>query len=134
MRLVPLLLAIGIASCGGPDGTQLFVTDYMSPQVAEIQPMGTSGGDHASIFASPGEYEPVSLVLRPTRSLSSVSVEVTDLASTAGSIPASRISVRVVRPFHGEGRDVLEAPPEDWSVGGGATEFLWATVHVPDDA
>ncbi len=95
-------------------------------------------------FATPGEYEPVTVAIRALEPLKNVRVEVGDLAADAGTIPARAIEVREVRcwpqrigsSWSKEYRAMPELLELFQSVGIAAdtTQEFWLTIHVPDDA
>jgi hypothetical protein len=89
----------------------------------------------ARLFASPGEYEPVSFLLRPKEALSSVFIAAGDLNGPAGAvIPAKNGVVQSVEGFHGAGREILMGLGRPWDMPAYSTEFFWYTVKVPQDA
>ena len=91
------------------------------------------------IFASPGEYEPVTFTVRPLRRVQRAQVEVNGLP-----IPADRIVVRRARYVKARRNysdfglyrivpDILDR----WESGGLAADenaTSWITIHLPDDA
>ena len=92
------------------------------------------------IFASPGEYEPLTFTVQPLRPLRQTSIGVTAL----GPVPATAIDVRKVRymkarrnysatGFYRIVPDVLDR----WTGGpltAGENATFWLTLRVPDDA
>jgi len=61
-----------------------------------------NSGDTVSISLTPGEYEPGSFILRPTRDIASLNLELSDLtdAETGKIIPASNVDIRVVKCWY----------------------------------
>ncbi|MHB8898596.1 MAG: hypothetical protein ACYC6Y_07600 [Thermoguttaceae bacterium] len=108
-----------------------------APRPGELDP-------DLAIFASQGEYEPVTLTVRPLADLAGASLSAGDLRCGESVIPASRIDVRwvrymLVRPNYSMffsyhvAPDVLEhRPPGDLKEG--ENQRFWITVHVPEDA
>jgi hypothetical protein len=89
----------------------------------------------AKLFATIGEYEPFSFLLRPREALSGVFVTPAELKGPGQAvIPAANVTVRSVEGFHGGGRDVLVPVGHPWDMSAHSTEFFWCTVKVPDDA
>jgi len=86
----------------------------------------------ARLFASPGEYEPFSFLLRPKQALAAVFIAPSDLQGPAGAvIAAANLKVQSVEGFHGGGRDILMPVGRPWSMPAYDTEFFWCAVHVP---
>ena len=89
----------------------------------------------AGLFASLGEYEPFSFLLRPKRSLAGVFITASALTGPGGrTIAADRVVVASVEGFHDAGRRILMRLGRKWNMGAHSTEYFWCTVHVPDDA
>jgi hypothetical protein len=95
-------------------------------------------------FASPGEYEPVALTVRPLRNLAGARLTAGDLRSDGAVIPAARVEVRAVRTMfvrpnystfnsYHVAPDVLEKR-ESVDLAQGCNQRFWITIHVPDDA
>lgn len=93
-------------------------------------------------FACPGEYEPLSFVVRAQRDLEKCAILTFDLKDENGNvIPSNSIDVRVVkgRPrLYGANQYFLfpfflEAGTEI-EISGGTTAQYWLTIKVPDDA
>ncbi len=105
----------------------------MTPRPEETNP-------ELRIFASPGEYEPLTVSVRALRDLEKLMVTVSDL----GPIAAADIDVRHVKYMKARPNytvlhryrivpDVLE-PFEFTDVPEGETDRFWLTVRVPEDA
>ncbi len=88
----------------------------------------------AAIFASPGQYEPFSFLLRPKEGVEDVMIAAGELRGPAGVIPAANVAVASVEEFHGRGRSILVPLGKPWNMAAYATEFFWCTVKVPADA
>ncbi len=88
----------------------------------------------AAIFASLGEYEPFSFLLRPKESIEDVMIAGSELRGPGGTIPAANVAVASVEEFHGGGRQILMPLGKPWNMSAYAAEFFWCTVKVPADA
>jgi hypothetical protein len=131
LLIVPVLLALcGVVSAE----TELYVTDTLAPQELSIKPLGGSPSTAARIFASPGEYEPVSFALRPKERLTAVMIRGGDLKGDAGAIPAANVRVRSVEGYHGKDRDILMDLGRPWDMPALSKELFWVTVRAPEDA
>ena len=82
---------------------QLYVTDYLAPQEKTIQPLGGKASHVARIFATPGEYEPVSLAVRPDQ-------RVEQMFLKSGILPARRVPLTRPTCASNRSRDFREAP------------------------
>lgn len=92
------------------------------------------------LFATPGEYEPASFIIRPLRDLKGARVN----AGPIGPVPASGIDVRHVRYMlarpnytvagrYREVPDVLERF-DALDLRAGRNERIWLTLRIPEDA
>jgi hypothetical protein len=88
----------------------------------------------AAIFASPGQYEAFSFLLRPKEGVEDMMIAAGELRGPAGVIPAANVAVASVEEFHGRGRSILVPLGKPWNMAAYATEFFWCTVKVPADA
>ena len=107
------------------------------PRAEELDPQ-------LAIFASLGEYEPVTFTVLPLKGLPAARVIAGDLHCGDAVIPSANIEVRsvrnvLVRPnystyfsYH-EAPDVLEAR-ESVEIALGRNQRFWITVKVPEDA
>jgi len=103
---------------------------WTSPAAEEMNPT-------LRIFASPGEYEPITFTVRPLRALQQVSVT----ASSIGPVPASSIDVRKVRYYRARpnynASGLFRTVPdmlEHWQGGplaAGENATFWLTAHIP---
>lgn len=96
-------------------------------------------------FATPGEFEPVTLALYPVRPLQNLKVRVSSLTSAVGEIPASQIDVRLATYWnigypsyttvntYRRVPELLERVTAHTSPAGECQRY-WLTVHVPDAA
>ena len=108
---------------------------FKLPTAVTVRREATTSPREARLFASLGEYEPFSFLLRPKETLEDVFIEGTRLEGPEGSfIPAKNVVITSVEQFHGEGRDILMQLGHKWNMGAHSTEFFWCTIKVPDDA
>ena len=107
-------------------------------------PRPTELNPDLAIFASLGEYEPVTFTVFPLKDLSAAKVTAGDLRCEGAVIPAKNIDVRyvrymLVRPNYSTyysyhvAPDVLEHK-DSVAVKKGCNQTCWITVKVPDDA
>lgn len=108
---------------------------YRRPDRVRVERSGAGNPREARLFASPGEYEPFSFLLRPKQSLQDVFITAAALKGPGGAtIPKANVVVTSVERFLGEGRDILMPLGRKWNMGAHSTEHFWVTVKVPDDA
>ena len=107
---------------------------YESPRKAMVQPQVSGDPRQAKLFASPGEYEPFSFLLRPLESLEEVMINSTELRGSGGVIPQEDVVVTSVEGFHDEGRRILMRLGRTWNMSAHSTEYFWCTVRLPDGA
>jgi len=107
---------------------------YDSPAKVAIQSRAAGDPREAHLFASRGEYEPFSFLLRPLENLTDVFITASTLTGSAGTIPADCVTVRSVEGFHGGGRQILMRLGHTWNMPAYSTEYFWYTVHVPETA
>lgn len=132
-------LAARPVTYGGPQEITIKTADgktvtFKSPVAVTVQRASGGGERDARLFATPGEFEPFSFLLRPRQTLEEVFITSSDLQGPAGAIPASQVAVASVEHFLGEGRDILMALGKPWNMAAHSTEFFWCTIQVPDDA
>ncbi len=130
--LISCLLLLTVGRCFAEIG--LYVTDYLEPQELAIKPLGVKPSTIARIFATPGEYEPVSFAVRPTERVEDMFIRSGDLAGPGGVIPEENVRVRSVEGFHGGDHDILMELGRPWDMPAFQRELFWVTVHVPDTA
>ena len=108
---------------------------YQSPSAVAISP-SVAGKNlrEARIFASPGEYEPFSFLVRPRESIEQVMISGSELKGPGGSIPAANVAVASVEEFFPGGRQILVPVGKAWNMSAYAVEYMWCTVKVPEDA
>lgn len=107
---------------------------YDEPARIVIEAKVAADRREAKIFASPGEYEPFSILLQPKVPLQEVFVTATELVGTAGRIPKQNLVVTSVETSSGMNRKILIRLGNKWNMGAYTTEYFWCTVKVPDDA
>jgi hypothetical protein len=113
---------------------ELYVADYLAPQEKTIKPLGGQATRVARLFATPGEYEPVSFAVRPDDRVEQLFLAATDLTGPGGVIPKSNVRVQSVEGFHGGDKDILMDLGAPWDMPAFQRELFWATVHVPPAA
>ncbi|NLY02533.1 MAG: hypothetical protein GXY83_41165 [Rhodopirellula sp.] len=107
------------------------------PRQSELDP-------RLEIYASPGEYEPVTITVHPVEDLAGIKVTPGELRSETSAIASDQIDVRyvrymLVRPNYSAffsyhvAPDVLEQR-ESVDTKRGENQRFWITVKVPDDA
>lgn len=84
------------------------------------------------IFASLGEYEPVTLLVWALKPLKSVRITASDLVGGKATISSSNVEVRVVRFIHNlpafhEKRKQIDIPE-------GQTQVFWLLIYIPKQA
>lgn len=130
-----ILACLASVSLGVPAADlELYVTDPLDPQVVQIRPLGGEPTTTARLFATPGEYEPVSFALRPTVRMEEVFVTSGELVGPNGRIGAEHVRVQSVEGFHGGDRDILMDLGHPWPMPAYRRELFWVTVHVPKEA
>ena len=107
---------------------------YRKPDRVLVERSTPGDPRKARIFASAGEYEPFSFLLRPKESLEEVFITAGDLTGPAGTIPKTCVAVASVEGFQGDGRQILMPLGREWNMGAHSTEYFWCTVRVPEDA
>jgi len=98
-------------------------------------------GRPLSCFATPSEYEPVSLLVHALRPLKDIRVSVGDLRCGKERIPSSRITINVIRPYRlmldglrWESVPLFLDANRPTELGAHRTGQWWITIKVPDDA
>ena len=114
-----------------PDGKAV---TYKSPRKVAVQRQAPGDPREARIFASLGEAEPFSFLLRPKETLQDVFITATALTGPAGTIPRENVVVASVEGFLGGGRDILMRLGKTWNMSAHSTEYFWCTTTVPPDA
>ena len=113
------------------DGEQV---TYDAPSRVTIDRKGKTDPRQARIFASIGEYEPFSFLLRPKTALEKVFITSSDLTGDAGRIPKENVSICSVEGSGQMERKILMKLGNKWNMPAYSTEHFWCTMKVPDDA
>lgn len=112
-------------------GIDLYVTDYMAPTGAEPEPLGGRKTRRATMFATPGEYEPVAFALVTLTHLRGVTITGGELTGPMGVISSAHLRVRAVERVPGMGRSVLTDLGPSLELPAGSPRLFWVTVRVP---
>jgi Glycoside hydrolase 123, N-terminal domain len=107
---------------------------YDKPLRVTVNRKGGANPREARIFASKGEYEPFSLLLRPKTALEQVFITSSDLTGDAGRIPKENVTICSIEDSTRIGRKILVKLGKKWNMPAYSTENFWCTVKVPDDA
>ena len=121
-------------------GFVVFARHYLECIYPHTQPRPEEMNPELRVFATPGEFEPLTFIVHPLRDLAGAKVTVSDL----GPVKASDIDVRHVRFLRARpnytvtGRyrivpDMLERF-DSLDLPAGENARFWLTVRVPDDA
>ncbi|MCK5801193.1 MAG: hypothetical protein KAI66_00105 [Lentisphaeria bacterium] len=126
-------------------GFLLFQRPIMDPVYPNTRPLSRERLQTLTAFATPGEFEPLTFSIYPTRALENLRVEVSALTGGASEIPASALDVRLLtywnigyprytsRTTYRRTPELLErvtvhsSPAEE-------CQRWWITVRVPDGA
>jgi len=126
-------------------GYVLFQRPIMEPVYPNTKPLAQERLGQLVAFATPGEFEPLTLSLYPARDLQNLKVRCSSLTCEAGAIPMAAITVRLVtywnvgyprytsRSTYRRTPELLErvsvhSSPQD------ECQRYWIGVHVPEDA
>jgi hypothetical protein len=127
-------LVVLISALAAQAAVEVCVTDYLAPQQKTIKPLGGVRTNLARLFATPGEYEPVSFAVRPDERVEQMFLTATDLTGPGGTIPKANVRVQSVEGYHGNDKDILMDLGQPWDMPAMQRELFWATVKVPADA
>ncbi|MGO8745829.1 MAG: hypothetical protein ACLQNE_07550 [Thermoguttaceae bacterium] len=126
-------------------GYLLFSRPTVEPVYPNTHPRPDERLEALVAFATPGQFEPLTLALYPLRPLANLKVRVSALVSSKGEIPADCIDVRL-GTFWNIGYpsyttvDTYQRTPEllervtVYSSPAGECQRYWLSIHVPDDA
>ena len=110
---------------------QVIIKKANGEQVTYDEPLGVTvdrkgGADprEASIFASKGEYEPFSLLLRPKAALEQVFITSSDLTGDAGRIPKENVEICSVESSGQMERKILLKLGKKWNMPAYSTEHF----------
>jgi hypothetical protein len=117
----------------------VFVTNYLQRGSTSTEPTPEQLTDKLSVFAAPGEYEPVTISIRAGIELKGLQVMLTGvLKNQAGdTIPTSAVDIRLVDPLESWSKRQEECyllPKTAVDVPAETTRRFWITVKVPADA
>jgi hypothetical protein len=107
---------------------------YSEPSRVAVYRRIVANQREAKIFASIGEYEPFSLLLRPKVGLQEVFITSSDLTGDAGRIPQENVVISSVESSGEMGSKILMRLGKKWNMPAHSTEHFWCTVKVPDNA
>jgi hypothetical protein len=107
---------------------------YDEPLLATVDRKVGADPREARIFASKGEYEPFSLLLRPKAAIEQVFITSSDLTGDAGRIPKENVEICSVESSGQMERKILVKLGKKWNMPAYSTEHFWCTVKVPDGA
>jgi hypothetical protein len=123
-------------------GYIVFSRNYLEEVYYNSNPRPAEIGAELRLFATPGEYEPVTFAVKPLAALSGATVTCTELKTEAGAtLPREIVDVRFVRQLARgvrsfvwmPGPEALE-PFDRLDLPAGRTTLFWLTVHVPPTA
>ncbi|MCL4206971.1 MAG: hypothetical protein KJ000_31195 [Pirellulaceae bacterium] len=125
-------------------GYALFARHWSEVIYPNTVPRGEELKPELAAFATPGEYEPLTVTVHPLRDLQGAELVAGELRSDSAVIPAGNLEIRslrnmLVRPNYSTyyhyhvAPDVLERH-EPMDLKQGENQRFWITVRVPDDA
>lgn len=126
-------------------GYLLFARPTVEPVYANTRPRPDERLEALVAFATPGQFEPVTLAIYPLRPLVNLKVRVSPLASSAGEIPADGVDVRLATYWnvgypqyttvktYRRTPELLERVTTHSSPAGQCQRY-WLLIHVPEDA
>jgi hypothetical protein len=126
-------------------GYLLFARPTVEPVYPNTRPQSGERLEALVAFATPGQFEPVTLALYPIRELANLKVRASSLRCSAGEIPVECIDVRLCTysnvgyPAYTTVRTYRRTPEllERVTVHSSPArqcQRYWLTIHVPDDA
>ncbi len=104
-RLTALALVLIAATCLDAEQAKsisVYVAEPVSSKMIlpDTFPIPGKISDQLSVTATPGEYEPASLVLRPSRDIKGLRIEPSDLKTSNAVIPAKNVDVKIVKCWY----------------------------------
>jgi len=94
-----------IAVSSNPAGYSVYVV----PAITNEQPPSATNAKMISAFASPGEFESVSFIIKaPDKKLENVKVNIEHLNGEKGTIPVEAIDIRIVKYWYQAGRKIYD--------------------------
>ena len=126
-------------------GYMLFHRPITEPVYPNTRPLAHERLETLAAFATPGEFEPLTLSIFPLRELKNLRVRVSTLQGPAGKIPASEVTVRLATYWNVgypryTSRSTYRRLPEllervtAHSSPARECQRWWLRIHVPDDA
>lgn len=120
-----------------------FAANYLDVVMPATVPTAEQLAPTLSIFAAPGEREPISFAVRALSDQQGMTATITAFAGDRGALPEDALEPGVVRTMlrklHPRTDDMVELPtfiepmrPVD--VPAGRSQWYWFTVYVPPDA
>ena len=132
--LCPVMFLMVLCRAGWSAEVDVYVTDCTAKQiVGEETVLGKQKTNSVSIFASPGEYEPLSFALQPKERIAEVMIQGGALTGPAGVIPAENVVVRSAEGGHGANKMLFDLA-HPWNMPAWSRELFWVTIRVPQDA
>jgi hypothetical protein len=126
-------------------GYLLFSRPSVEPVYPNTRPLADERLEALAAFATPGQFEAVTLGLYPVRPLVNLKVRVSSLTCSAGEIPADRVEVRLATYWnvgypsyttvdtYRRTPELLERVSVHTSPAAECQRY-WLTIHVPEDA
>ncbi len=126
-------------------GYLLFHRPITEPVHPNTRPLAHERLEALTAFATPGEFEPLTLSIYPLRELENMRVRVSPLRGPAGTIPSSEVTVRLAtywnvgyprytsRTTYRRLPELLERVTAHSSPAKECQRW-WLRIHVPDDA
>ena len=126
-------------------GYVLFSRPTVEPVYPNTRPRPDERLEALAAFATPGQFEPVTLALYPLRPLVNLKVRVSPLTCPAGKISADRVDIRLGTYWkvgypsyttlntYRRTPELLERVTVHSSPAGECQRY-WLSIHVPDDA
>lgn len=135
---IPELAATGAEK---EQGYVLFQRDWMQDVPVNAMPRREETGHALELFANAGKLEPIVFSLYPLRDRGNVTLAVSDLTSSRGTLPAASVQLGVVS--HRLTRVTPEGtvytiaprlilPRASTPIHKGATTTFWLTLHTPE--
>ena len=104
--VVGLLVRCGSSLAQAPSDTSFIaraVPTITNDWILPTSPVSSSGARALTLSACPGEYEPVSFVVKPFRNIKGLTVTCSDLTSADGVIDAAALDIKLVKCWYQSG-------------------------------
>ncbi|HUS80624.1 MAG TPA: hypothetical protein VM283_05100, partial [Armatimonadota bacterium] len=120
-----------------------FAASYLDVVMPATVPTAQQLAPALSIFATPGEREPISFAVRALRDVTGMTAAISPLAGDAGALPEDAVEPGVVRYLVRNMHPRTDAtlllpafiePMHPVDVAADTSQWYWFTVHVPEDA